>query len=37
MNLFAKPYKLMCFVLGFYEALLGLQNPVNEEVRCFDL
>ena len=29
--------KLMCFVLGFYEALLGLLNPVNEEVRCLDL
>ena len=29
--------KLMCFVLGFYEALLGLLNPVNKEVRCLDL
>ena len=26
--------KLMCFVLGFYEALLGL---VAKEVRCLDL
>ena len=29
--------KLMCFVLGFYEALLGLLNPVNKELRCLDL
>ena len=29
--------KLMCFVLGFYEALLGLLNPVNKEVRYLDL
>ena len=29
--------KLMCFVLGFYEALLGLLNPVDKEVRCLDL
>ena len=30
--------KLMCFVLGFYEALLGLLNqPVAKEVRCLDL
>ena len=29
--------KLMCFVLGFYEALLGLLNPVNKEVRWLDL
>ena len=32
MNLYAKPYKFMCFVLGFYEALLGLLNPVDKEV-----
>ena len=29
--------KLMCFVLGFYEALLGLLNPINKEVQCLDL
>ena len=29
--------KLMCFVLGFYEALLGLLNSVKKEVRCLDL
>ena len=29
--------KLMCFVLGFYEALLGLLNPVDKEVQYLDL
>ena len=28
--------KLMCFALGFYEALLGLLNPPDEEVWCLD-
>ena len=37
-NLYAKQYKLMCFVLGFYEALLGLLNrPIAKEVRCLGL
>ena len=29
--------KLMCFLFGFYEALLGLLNPVNKEVQYLDL
>ena len=30
--------KLMCFVLGFYEALLGLlDRPVAKEVQSLDL
>ena len=29
--------KLACFLLGFYEALLGLLNPIAKEVRCLDL
>ena len=37
-NLYAKPYKPMCFELGFNEALLGLLNwPIAKEVRCLDL
>ena len=29
--------KPVCFALGFYEALLGLLNPVDKEVQCFVL
>ena len=30
--------KFMCFVLVFYEAMLGLLNwPVDKEVQCLDL
>ena len=38
---FSKPVqsliKPVCFALGLYEALLGLLNPVDNEVRCLDL
>ena len=29
--------KLTCFLLGFYEALLGLLKPIDKEVQCLDL
>ena len=36
-SLHASLIKLMCFALGFYEALLGLLNLINKEVWCLDL